>query len=776
MYVSRSLFSGSVFVSAAALLAVATDLHAQAQAPVTSQLEEVVVTATRREERLQDVPLAVSALSAEQIAGTGFKALSDIQYALPGVYFGSTPNDAGFRLRGVGTAGGFSSSSEQNVGTVVDGVVIPIGNPVASLGDIDRIEVLKGPQGTQFGKNASSGVVSITTRAPNLDKMEGNVFASYGELDERDVHGSISVPFGGGTAAAGLYAFDKEYDGFVNNKVLDEDWGGAHSSGARAKLLWKPNEVFSAQLIGDYSQTRYQGPDQLWTLNRLAPGFDPYFSPPFVNLAALGVTPGFDNEDSAEEYESRRKEDNYGASLELDFSLGGGTLTSITAYRVAEADASNFAIDGSPLARFTAQGYGSKSDFTSEEIRWTSPSERALEYVAGVYASRQRAGLGDGQSAQLRPDPTDQSFIVSISNGIGNAQTTSKSIAAFFDGSFALTDTLKLIGGARYTSDDVDASTYSIIDPAFPPGPSAAGFVVPYGPAARQTGSTSEDNLSGRLGLEFKPSDDLMFYATAARGYLGPTVTFSILTATRSDVAAQTVDDVTIGFKAQFLDRRLTFNGNVFYDDYTDLQTSVFNGLEFVTENAGGLKTKGFEVELAMLVTDGLRANLGYTYSDAYFTDYITACPPSVEIQGPAAIAATCNAPGSLPAEPLYQAAGDKLPGAPRNTVTAGVDYSHSIGASLALDANANYYYRDEVWNSAGDTLTVHPDYQIVNLGFGLGDANGAWRVGVFARNVFDERFQAGLLATPFTNPGGVMNWNTRDGRRTVGVSVSARF
>ena len=769
-----SLKYATVPVVAIAILS-SGESHAQ-EAGTSISLEEIVVTATRREERLQDVPLAVSALSSEQIAASGYKELSDIQYALPGVFFGTTPNDAGFRLRGVGTAGGFSSSSEQNVGTIVDGVVIPIGNPVQSLGDIERIEVLKGPQGTQFGKNASSGIVSVTTRAPSLEEMEGNVFASYGELSERDVHASISVPIGD-TVAAALYAFDKEFDGFVDNNVLNKEWGGSQTSGARAKLLWQPNDAFTAYLIGDYSKSKLEGPAQLWTLNRLPATFDAFFNPPFVNLAALGVTPGFDNEVAVEEYDSQSEQENYGGSVELTFSLGGGTLTSITAYRVSESDPSTFAIDGSPLPRFRAQAYGNESNFTSQEIRWTSPSDQAFEYVAGVYLSRLRAGPGEGQSAQLRPNPANPTNpIVSISNGIGSAQTTSESIAGFIDGSLGFTDTLRLIAGLRYTSDDVEASTSSRIDPAFPPGPSSVGFVVPYTPTALKTGATSDDNVSGRLGLEYKPNDDLMFYGTVARGYLGPTVTFSILTATRTDVKSQTVDDVTVGFKTQFLDRRLTLNGNVFYDEYKDLQTSVFNGVEFVTENAGGLETKGLELELAFAASDNIRMNLGYTYADAKFTDYITSCPPSVVIQGTAAVAATCNAPGSVPGTALYQAEGDTLPGAPENTITAGIDFRFDLGSTLALDANLNAYYRDEVANSAGDTLTIHPDYEVVNLGLGLGNADGSWRIGVFARNVFDEHFQSGLLSLPFASTGGVMNWNSRDGRRTVGISAEARF
>ena len=395
----------------AVAVAILSSGESRAQEAGTSiSLEEIVVTATRREERLQDVPLAVSALSAEQIAASGYKELSDIQYALPGVYFGTTPNDAGFRLRGVGTAGGFSSSSEQNVGTIVDGVVIPIGNPVQSLGDIERIEVLKGPQGTQFGKNASSGIVSVTTRAPNLQEVEGNVFASYGQLSERDVHASVSVPLGD-TVAAALYAFDKEFDGFVDNNVLNKEWGGSQTSGARAKLLWQPSDTFSAYLIGDYSKSKLEGPGQLWTLNRLPATFDPFFNPPFVNLTALGVTPGFDNEVAVEEYDSQGEQQNYGGSLELTLSLGGGTLTSITAYRESEGDPSTFAIDGSPLPRFRAQAYGNESNFTSQEIRWTSPSRSDVRVCSRhlSFSAESRSRRGAERAAASESSQSDES-------------------------------------------------------------------------------------------------------------------------------------------------------------------------------------------------------------------------------------------------------------------------------------------------------------------------------------------------------------------------------
>ena len=227
-------FTTSIALGSASLLALATPAWAQEGSSTSEQAAEsassgadIIVTATRRAERLQDVPIAVSALSGDQLAATGFKDLTNIAYTFSGVQFGTTPNDAGFRVRGVGTLGGFTSASEAPVGLVVDNVVIGFGSPVNSLGDLERIEVLKGPQGTQFGKNASSGVINITTKKPELGEFNGNVFASYGSFDERDIHGAVNIPIGS-KAALNIYAFDRAYDGFIKNVVRDETWGGQH--------------------------------------------------------------------------------------------------------------------------------------------------------------------------------------------------------------------------------------------------------------------------------------------------------------------------------------------------------------------------------------------------------------------------------------------------------------------------------------------------------------------------------------------------------------------
>lgn len=229
-----------------ALGAVATPAIAQDTA--TSQIAsrgveetspgDIIVTASRRAERLQDVPIAVSAITGDQLSESGFQKLTDIQYQFSGVQFGTSPNDSGFRLRGVGSAGGFSSSSEQNVGTVVDNVVIPFGNPINSLGDLERVEVLKGPQGTQFGKNASSGVINITTKRPDPSLFSGKAFVSYAQLNEVNANASVNVPVSS-TSALGVFGFYRRNDGFIDNVYRNETWGARRASAHAPSSCWK---------------------------------------------------------------------------------------------------------------------------------------------------------------------------------------------------------------------------------------------------------------------------------------------------------------------------------------------------------------------------------------------------------------------------------------------------------------------------------------------------------------------------------------------------------
>lgn len=763
-------FKLSLLAATGLSVAVGGAAHAQQAATTESPIaiEEVVVTATRRSERLQDVPLAVSAVSGDQLAATGGKAITDLQYSVAGVQFGNTPNDSGFRLRGVGSAGGFTSSSESPVGLVVDGVVVPFGSPVDSLGDLERVEVLKGPQGTQFGKNASSGVISVTTRKPSLTQATGDFFASYGSLNERDVHGGVTAPLSD-TLAVGLFVYDKAYDGFVHNVVRNEDWGGIHNNGVRGKVYWKPSDTFSAYVIGDYSRQRQKGPGQLWTLNK-APTTDANFLSPFTSLSSLGVTPGASNDKSIEDGGGSYSTTNYGGSLELNWELGEYTLTSLSAYRGFEEDPYTYSIDGSPQSKFTAQAKGLVKTQASQEFRLTSPSSGRLSYVAGLFVSRLETE-NTGESAQLRPaTPYSTSPVVSITAGLNHGKTKTDSAAVFIDGRYKLSDTLSLLGGARLTKDKVEASNWSELDTSLPAFLTAGGTTVPYTPRALQTGTTSKSSPSGRIGLDWKPSDNVLIFGTIARGYLGPTVTFSALSGTKTNVAPQTVDDVTIGAKTTLLDRRLTLNGNIFYDKYTDLQTAVLRNNEFVTENAGGLTAKGFEIEANLRVNSSLKLNASTTYSDAKYTDYITSCPNNMIAAGYVGCTLTN---GTY----VYQAKGQTLAGAPKVTAVIGASYEHAITDALTFDAAANYSYRTKTQNSVGDPNTIQKGYGVLNVSAGIGPEDRQWRVGVFARNLLKQDFNAAVITLPFQSGyDGYINWRTREAERTIGVTLEGHF
>ena len=740
---------------------------------------DILVTATRRSERLQDVPIAVSTISAEQIAKGGFQKLTDLQYQFSGLQYGTSPNDSGFRMRGVGSAGGFSSSSEQNVGTVVDNVVIPFGNPVQSLGDLERVEVLKGPQGTQFGKNASSGVVNITTAKPKFDALSGKGFVSYAELNEVNANAALNVPIASNAAIA-VYGFYRRNDGFLHDVPLNIDWGAEKSYGGRAKLLWEPSNDLSIYLIGDYSKTTRVGPGQLWTLNRLP--FDvaqnPLMGVRFGNLAALGITPGFYNAKSAEEYPGFGEEANFGGSLEVNYALSGGyNLTSINAYRKFADGKNQFAIDGTSFPVFTAQQDGTPQTFVSQELRLTSPKSSAFEFTTGVYGSIRKVGNNSHFSrAQLRPatpfpaGPGGSQLIVDIAGGQSNTQTRSASLAGFIDGRFHVTEQLSLIGGARYQYDKVNSRFFSIVDPAFAPGSfGAQGFVVPYTPTALKSGRVSKGGFSGKAGAEYKISRDVLLFATVARGYLGPTVTFSGLTGTQSSVNPQTVRDVTIGVKSQLFNRAVTFNANVFFDQYKTLQTSVFNGVEFLTQNAGGFRANGFEADASWRVSKELSFHGSFTYSDTKFTNYVTSCPSVVKA------GYTCFL-GSDGKTSLVQAAGEPLSGAPKTSATFGADIKLPINDTLTFDWSANAYYRARVQYDVANAISFQKGYATIGLNTGIGSADGRWRVGVFARNLFDQRFHAAVIGLPFADAGGEANWLTREGRRTVGGRVQFSF
>lgn len=743
---------------ALAVAALSSAALAQQAAPATAaqpeakkdETQTITVTATRRSERLQDVPLSVSAATAKQIEDSGAKSLADIGKLVSGVTFGESPQDAGFRVRGVGTLGGFTSASELPVGVVVDGVVMGLGPVLESMVDVERVEALKGPQGTQFGKNASSGVVSIVTKRPRLGKFEGEASVSFASLGERELTGTLNVPISS-TLAARVSVFGRQHDGYLDNITRNESWGGVEAFGARAKLLIQPSAALDVLLSADMTRRELDGPGQLWTLRR---------APPVGYTAVAGVTPGAENTVTAENARSYENQQADGLSAEVNYRFGDYTLTSVTAHRSRDLQC-RFGLDVRADAIF--EGACDKTYAQdSQELRLTSP-RGTFEYVAGLYWSRLTSTTND--SAWLRVDAAN-SVYANLTKGINTTDTTSTSTALFADGRYRFTPALSLLAGLRLTRDQVRAVNVALANGQLPELGTPPGFLIPTGPRAEQVGETSASKPSGRLGIEFKASPDLMVYATLARGYLGPTVTFSGTNGTRTDVAPQEVTDLTAGVKAQFLERRVTFNASVFYDRYKNLQVGVFDGTEFLTQNAGGMNSKGFEIDGSVRLGGGLRGYGSLTYADARFTDFVTQCPTTGD-------ASRCYTVG---ATNLFQGKGEPLPGAPKITGVLGLDYGRQLANGYGLDANVNASFRSKTSYGVGEVDYVQGGYTVVNAAIKLTPESEKWHVALWARNLFDQHYQSAVIGLPFAAPGGIVNWNARDARRTLGVTVGAKF
>ena len=519
---------------------------------------EIVVTAQKRSESLQSVPVAVSVLSGESLAEAARPSIESAAQMVPSLNFlksGTTLNQTIF-LRGVGTAT-FSIAGEPSVSTVVDGVVYArSGEAFSDLVDVAQIEVLRGPQGTLFGKNASAGVINITSQMPK-NELGGTVEASYFDRNEVRVKGSINLPMG--ESLAGRFsAFYGSYDGNIRNVTTNEWVNGYKHWGARAQFLYDPSDDLRIYVAADY----YKNDDDCCAdIIATAPLTGTGAPSTSLAFAVLPTQNGANTRAVAQNLVTATKEEGWGVSAQADIALGEHTLTSITAYRgwdnteIRDGDWLDRAYVG--FAQLHDSGPQTSNTF-SQELRITSPGDTALSYVVGAYYSRANATRTFTRNVTQCTAVTGAPTNVLIPCGSVNANpstfpsgsatfgSTFDNIAVFGQATYKLSDTARLIGGLRYTHDKLSVfhsrnTTLAGpgIQPSFPVTTSGTGA-----PAAPFTAKTSNDNLSGKAAFQMDFSDDVMGYASYARGYKGPAYNvFYNLTATGTNVIEPETSD-----------------------------------------------------------------------------------------------------------------------------------------------------------------------------------------------------------------------------------------
>jgi iron complex outermembrane receptor protein len=676
---------------------------AAADAP-TGGLEEIVVTARKQSESVQDVPLSVTAITSERIAALGMSSLQDVALRTPGLQYGNF-GDAKLSptsLRGVvGNAG--SAGADPAVGMYVDEVFVGQGAGASlDLFDIDRVEVLRGPQGTLFGRNTIGGVINITTKRPT-QTFEANAEADYGNYDYVRLGGSVSGPLGSDKLSGKIAAVYDDRGGTFDNLTLNTDANTSHHWTTRGQLLFQPSEKTELLLTGDYFKID-QSPLAFETLS-----YNDSKDVPQA-LDFLGLPRNTNPYDRKVYGDIRNKEtlELWGVAANFKTEVSGVGITNVLSYRThdyySKADT-----DRSPL-RFIYDGDPENVDRLSEELRfnWTTGP---VAWLAGLYYYSQNAKnlsyiqVGEDLAAGLGiPE------IAGMKAG-SDAQLDTRSIAGFASIDWTLSDALDLTLGGRYTHekktiDYVQSDPLDLLGGDF---------------AVKTEDTWSQFTPSGSLRYRFTP--EVMAYATISQGFKSGGYNDALGDADGISFNPEKLWNYEVGLKSELLNRRLIANVAAYYMDWTDIQISLDNPATpdvydpYIT-NAGKAHSTGVEAEVQVLVTEQFRIDANLSVQDAKYDE------------------------GTLPdGTPL-----DKIPFAPDYTANLDAEYRIPVGAGSivllgeAMLRGSSYLTQDN--QSAGKVGS----YRLYNARAGYEAADGKWSVTLWGENLSDETVKQRLF------------------------------
>ena len=779
MKLSNLLSVRAAALSATALsLAFAMPAHAQDAAADDDQggITEIVVTAQKVAENVQDVPIAITAITSERLETTGVTSLEGLTQLVPSVSFrkGTTSANSAIVMRGVGTIT-FSIAAEPSVSTVVDGVVLSrSGQAFMDLVDAERLEVLRGPQGTLFGKNASAGLVNIVSKG-GTDTLQAEARLEAFDDDEYRLRGAISGPLAENLTGR-ITAFYGSYDGNITNinGGRRNRINGYEHYGARGILDYN-NGGTRFRFIADYFEADDDCCADVTGVSRGAV-LDAELGLP--GGVARGVNQRFVNHNLV----TRTLDKQWSLTASADFDvLTDHVLSAIVGYRnwenteIREGDFLPRAIVGTGELHDNGQV---RTEQLSLEVRLASDQSKPFFYQVGgfIWGSDNEQDFTRRNitcaTSTLPIDPITGGRPCNVNDRTNTLFPTATSFSAvesrnyaiFGQATYRLSDMFALTGGLRYTWDDlsfihtrapgVNATTGL---PATGPGVSGApaGGTIASGGNGTNTsrGDSSNGNLSGRAVLQFTPSEDVMLYCSYTRGYKGPAfnVFFNHTAPTNAiPIDEETSDAFEIGLKSQFLDNRVQFNLSAFTVTYDGFQANNFvllNGAVVSNlTNAGSVKSEGFEVDLLAVPVDGWTLRASGAYADATVKRFNP---------NPAT-----NAPDARN--------GTQLPLAPKFTWTIGTSYERDLGGfKMYLDTDFRHVSRQ--FSDLGEQGPIAA-YGIWNGSIGFSDPDDNYRVSFLARNITDKAYALLNVSA------GQRLQIPRDADRYFGISLRARL
>ncbi len=773
----------------------------------SSVASDIVVTARRRQEQVQDVPIPISVVGVKELDNTGSFNVSRLQQLQPTLQFYSTnPRNSSVNIRGLGAPLGLTNDGiDQGVGVYIDQVYLSrVAAATLDFLDVAQIETLRGPQGTLYGKNTVAGAINITSKAPSFS-FEGRAEVSAGNLEFKQGKASISGPIADNIAIR-LGTAVTSRRGTVFNVASGNYVNEQDNLGVRGALLWKASDDLSFTLSGDYTRQNPECCAQIFVrvgstqrpLNRqfdalaAAQGYEPVSRNPFDRLTDLDA-------------DLNAKNVLGGVSLRGELELGSGTLTSVTAWRFWDwLPANDRDFTGLPIT--TLSQNPTKQNQYTQEFRYAGEG-KGFDYVLGAFAFYQDIHTTGTQ----RQGSAASRWLINPTNALANDPTVLDGLTASndirmknFSGAlfgklnWKITDALTFSPGVRLNYDDKVGDYVSIVR-------DGQGNLVPYsGGTARQAAQRDaiqpqafndvkfqEWNVSYDATLSYKVAPDVLAYGTYAHTFKsgglnlnGVPVVNGVVQTQLAQVAPEKVDHFEIGVKSQFWDRRATFNLTAFWTQIKDYQAVVNNQststLRGYLANAGKVRVRGVEADFSVQPTAGLTLYVNGAYNDGRYLDFQNApCPPELSGGGtPSASNPTIGAPGAPGTNSpiVCDISGQWLPGISKWAFSYGAEYSapgNILGEAgegyVAVDANSRTKFSS---NASRSIYTDIDGYTLANarVGFRTDDGLNAF---LWMRNVFDKQYFEVLATTPGNT--GLISGNVGD-PRTYGVTFGISF
>ena len=745
-------------------IAVATVLASAAQsaAAATDELEEITVTASKREQSLQSLSMSVTAVSSELLERAEITDISRLDTVVPGLQFGQSGNEVRLALRGT-RQNNVGTEAEQTVGIFEDGVYVPTSTQaLGSYLDIRRIEVLRGPQGTLYGRNTFGGTINVITNDPKFGELEGTASALYGDYDRTQIDGVINVPIGDSFALRFAGMLD-QHDGYIENTSepgTSDDLNDRDVTTLRVSAKWRPTDNLQALLKITSSDSSNNG-SAIWGYQQIGGYLDGQYLPGH-QFAPADASCCFDEGPwkVARDQRSNADTENMSYTLALDWDFPGfatlkfiGNLTDFDGEQNYDPDYS----DGGDSMNSGFTGWTSSQDTWSTELQLVSNTDGRVDWLLGLYYYEQSANWN-------WLELTDGVFEVPHWDNQGDYQ--SDSLGVFGHATFHVSDDFRLVGGLRYAEDSKqqrDNLDWNVWPPVSIPGSGLDG---------------NWDDVLWKVAAEYDLRDEMMLYGTASTGYRAGGINF-VAPGVPLTYGPESVTAFEIGLKSRLLGRALTLNVASYYNDFSDMQAQSFitlggtGGVTEFTENGGAMESYGLEVELTWVPGGDSNWNLSaqLAWSQAEFGEYNVS-----RVRGLGDLGGRQDLDD--PDSPLLSLEGWTPAMSPELTVGAQISYDFKLANGAVLTPYAQTYYSSSYYSFDINVPGAEQDaYLRSDLRLSWVSPTGAWEANAFVLNVEDEAvLTRSVIFNPSERPELASIQSNWGNPRTWGLSMRYNF